>query len=300
MKRWWFSVFVLLSLVFLVVYLTQTDYLAIPSCVQPESFLVSVALLFTGFVAHGITWFVILRSSGQSTSLAGSYASVGLSVFGKYIPGKIWVVLGRAAYVARLQKHSTASLASLSLDCQIITVWIGLLLGIVGLLPTPLSHQWLLYSLLGWTILSLYLFTDYLHNLVSYLVRKALRRQVSISRLNLIEVIKTTPWFLINWLCWCVGFYFLVHSLYPYSVNILAGLGFALAATVGILAIIFPGGLGVREGILTAYLIAIGLDEKSAVSIAVASRLWFLLGEVFIFLLGFIAHRRNYKESRPI
>ncbi len=56
----------------------------------------------------------------------------------------------------------------------------------------------------------------------------------------------------------------------------------------GVLAIILPGGLGVREGIIVAYLTLAGLDVETATTISFMNRLWFISGEVFIFLLSSI------------
>jgi uncharacterized membrane protein YbhN (UPF0104 family) len=61
----------------------------------------------------------------------------------------------------------------------------------------------------------------------------------------------------------------------------------------GILAIFLPGGIGVREGIMTAYLSALGIELELAITIATLSRLWFITGEVFIFLMALILKKTN-------
>jgi len=58
------------------------------------------------------------------------------------------------------------------------------------------------------------------------------------------------------------------------------------------MAFIAPGGLGVREGVMVGYLTLAGLPIAEAVTIAGASRLWFLVGEAFIFTVGWLADRR--------
>ena len=61
---------------------------------------------------------------------------------------------------------------------------------------------------------------------------------------------------------------------------------FPISVVYGVLAIIVPGGIGVRESILSGFLIALKVDPKLAVTISALSRLWFISGEVFIFLLA--------------
>ena len=75
----------------------------------------------------------------------------------------------------------------------------------------------------------------------------------------------------------------------PFSV----GLGFPFAGILGILAFFAPGGLGVREGILVGYLKLAGFATADAVTVSVASRLWVLIGEAFIFLVGFVLDKRK-------
>jgi len=59
------------------------------------------------------------------------------------------------------------------------------------------------------------------------------------------------------------------------------------------MALIAPGGLGAREGVMIGYLIFAGIPAIEATTIAVVSRLWFLLGEIFIFILGWSLHKTS-------
>lgn len=61
---------------------------------------------------------------------------------------------------------------------------------------------------------------------------------------------------------------------------------FPLSVCFGIIAIILPGGLGLREGIIIGYLVLAGLDTEQATTISFLNRLWFIAGELFIFLLA--------------
>ena len=74
-------------------------------------------------------------------------------------------------------------------------------------------------------------------------------------------------------------------------------MGFPLAATIGVLAIIAPGGIGAREGILTGYFVLTGIPLETAVTISIASRLWFLIGESLFFIVGLMASRTINEKS---
>jgi hypothetical protein len=47
----------------------------------------------------------------------------------------------------------------------------------------------------------------------------------------------------------------------------------------------------VREGVLVGILVACGLETAQAVTVSVAARLWFLVGEALFFLAGVLADR---------
>ena len=58
------------------------------------------------------------------------------------------------------------------------------------------------------------------------------------------------------------------------------------------LAIFAPGGLGAREGVLVAYLMLAGQTAADATTVAVVARLWFLVGELALFAIGWISDAR--------
>jgi len=112
------------------------------------------------------------------------------------------------------------------------------------------------------------------------------------------------PWFVLAWGLWKVAFYLLARSLVQGNVPWNLGFAFPLACTLGVLAIVMPGGLGVREGVLTGYLVLAGIPVADATTVAVASRLWFLIGELFMFTAGVVANRletarREQRAGRP-
>ncbi|MDD2198419.1 MAG: lysylphosphatidylglycerol synthase transmembrane domain-containing protein [Bacteroidales bacterium] len=296
MKKW-FKYFVYISLVFLILALIKADYLKIPLIHNYSLIALSIICVFLGFFMDAFAWQMTLKAYGyKKVNTQQALASMGLSIFGKYIPGKIWLIMGRSAYIAKKHNISEKDTASISLNAQFISLWMGLLLGAIGFLFIGTKALWAELSLLLWIALSLILFSRMFHNLTSFLIKKIFRKEVSIPSLSIKNVIKVLPWFFLNWLCWCFGFYFLVQSLSIDVVAPVTGLIFALAGTLGLLAIIVPGGLGVREGIVAAMLIMAGLNEVLAVSISVASRLWFLSGETFIFLLGLYCNIKQKKR----
>ena len=83
---------------------------------------------------------------------------------------------------------------------------------------------------------------------IASLIKKTIKRTVTIPRLRFIPTIRILPWFILYWLFYSAGFYFLVKSLSIDEVPMATALAFPFAGTLGVMAIIAPGGLGVREG----------------------------------------------------
>lgn len=289
LKKYWLNCFVYISILFLLIVLIKSDYLIIPKIYSVNYLLFSFLTLFSGFLLNSAAWKQILDSSDLPVSYKHSISSTGLAVFGKYIPGKVWVLVGQAGYIINNKtKYSKSKVAALVLNASLILIWLGLILSVIGIFFLGEYYFVGIFFSIIFIVLTLIIFTSILHKVIEGLVRKVLKRNINILRLSNKALLKTALWYLLNWIFWCIGFYFLTKSLGGSDIHISVGLSFPLAACVGIFALIFPGGIGVRESVLIVSLTLAGLDVQLATTISIASRLWFLIGECFIFSLGFI------------
>ena len=243
--------------------------------------------LFGGFLAQSKSWQAILGSAGKNYRFAPCLAGNGLSVFAKYIPGKVLIILGRAGYLAeKLKQDPLSALSSLSLNTQLIALWSGLTVGTAGLFFIGGLSVWGWMILALWLGLSLAIFSPAAHKIMEKIITLFLKKEVHLPQVSIGKVIKTLPWFLLQWGCWSMAFYFLVIALHPNSVHWASGFTYPLAMSLGIMAIFAPGGIGIREGLMVGLLVMAGLTSTEATTISVASRLWFLIGEAFIFILA--------------
>jgi len=286
MKINWFKVFLFVSLFFLLITLYKAKYLVVPEIYNISFLFYSLVFLFVGFMLDAASWTNLLRQWGYSVDNKRGITSSGISIFGKYIPGKVWVIIGRAEYIAKELGYSRRTLSNLSLTTQLLSLWVGLLFGIVGLISV---NKFDIYGLLAFAlfvILSLFIYTPVFHNLVKKILFIITRKDFELPRLSIIKIIKVLPWFIGIWGAWTLSFYFLSSALMIETASYKIAWGFSIAASLGVLAIIAPGGLGVREGVLTAYLVFAGIEITEATTIAITSRLWFLSGEFFIFFVA--------------
>jgi hypothetical protein len=291
MTRAWYKYLIYTSLGFLAIALAKADYLKIPDIHSIFDLSVSFIFLFFGFLANAVAQQRLMTLSGYLISIPLSISAVGLNMFGKYIPGKMWLVLGKAAYIAAKSSYKVVDLSILFVRAQFIAIWCGLLLGIVGLMLNNAmdSLSWAgLFAAVGLTLI---LFSQSVNSATEKILNKFSKSHIELFTLSLPNTLKVLPWYFSNWAFWGVGFYLMTRGITNIEVPVSAAFGFPLAGTLGILFLLAPGGIGVREGILVGYLALLDFTLAESITVAAASRLWFLSGEFLIFTVGLICDR---------
>ncbi|TVQ08387.1 MAG: hypothetical protein EA361_16820 [Bacteroidetes bacterium] len=276
------------SLIFFAWYLYQLDYLVFDDVqINGPLFILSLLFLFAGFILSGISWGYSLKVHGYKIPVLFAIFSHGFPVFAKYIPGKIWVILGRASYVAS-EKIPLKNASMISLKEQLIYLTLGLM---ISILPVFLfiGNPWFgLMILLSAAGIIFVLFSPLFHRLLLNILGRVLKRPVEIPLIKIADALKVSRIVVLYWICWTIAFYLLLISVFSRDSTFLMAFAFPVSVTYGVLAIIMPGGIGVREGILTAFLTAGGLPLENAVTLSILSRLWFVAGEIFMFLTAFV------------
>lgn len=292
MNRNWYKYFIYISLTFLIFALINENYLKLPKIYSYPGILLSLISLFAGFIANGIGQHNIFKKCGYPLSIYHSFSMIGLNIFGKYIPGKMWLILGKATYISDRCNYKILELSLILTQTQLIAIWCGLIVGIAGLLinNTLNYFSWISLLLLGG--ITFILFSKTINSAADRLLKKIKIMDISLPKLYISKVLTVLPWFLVGWLLWGVGFYILCGSITDHKIPASTAFCFPIAATLGILFILSPGGIGIREGIIVWYLSILNFTPVEAITIAAASRLWFLIGEFIIFLIGIIFDRK--------
>jgi len=285
MRKWFFNILIYLSLIFLVVYLFRYNYVDLKGIRFNYWYLsLSCILLWIGFIASALAWRKCLVLHNMPVSGVKAVVSHGLSVFAKFIPGKVWVVLGRASKVSS-EGVSLKTASYASLKEQLVYIWLGLALGSFFLLFQNGNWELLLIVFTLFLGLTVFNLSDWFRRLVALAYKKITKHEFDIPRISAKEIIALAGSVAIYWVLWSAGFWFFTKSIIA-DISPFVAFAFPLSVTLGLLAIIVPGGLGVREGLMVVGLTALGTPIDVAATISIAARLWFLSGEVFIFLLG--------------
>lgn len=293
-----YNLLLYLSVIFLIIYLFSIDYVDLKSLtINLPLLLLSFAILFICMLLGGNSWSEALRVHHLQVPYSAALASHGLSIFAKYIPGKIWVVLGRAVYISRLNRPVTGS-SFVSTKLQITNMAIGMLYGIAPLMVLDRAQGARPFIALLVVLVIVLISSQRVQNWAVGMVSKTLKRAVDLPSASMWGTLWVIFLQILQWGLYSISYYLLVKSLYP-QVNWLTGFAFALAVNFALVAIVVPGGIGVRETAMVGYLVLVGVPVAVAVTISLAARIWFTLGEVFLFISGVVADRRVKRSHSP-
>lgn len=291
-----FNILVYISLLFLCVVLYKADYLEIPHIKSFSLLSLSIVLVLLGFFVEAAIWTKTINLYNYKVSLANGIVSEGLSIFGKYIPGKIWTLLGRSAYIAKCYDYRESEMLYISVVSQFIFLWASLLIGSLAFFFVDVPFVVVGLSALSFIGLTVIILNKSFNLFVSKMISRVIKKDFNVPLLPFRTLLVLVPYYLLLWILWGCGFWCLSQSLTDFSVPIYAALIFPFAATVGIIIVVLPGGIGARESILGTMLLSISVPE--AVTISVASRLWFLIGEGFLFVTALILKNLKKRKSK--
>ena len=282
------------SLIFVFIELYIKGYFVIPEIKDYFLFIISVFFIALGFVMQSYNWTMVLKDHRVKILFKDGLISNCQSVFMKYLPGKVMIIMGRAMYIADKGNVSISKVSSLSLYSQLLSLFSGGLFGLILLFNDDVEISYKFLILLVEVFLIVFFLSFNFFRKLFFVIGKIFKKRIIFPKISLLSTVKFIPFYILMWFFWGLSFYFLSASIYSES-NIVLSFIFPLCSVLGIAAIFAPGGIGVREGALSFLMILFGVPIKIAISISVFSRLWYLLGESIIFLLSIIV-KKNTKS----
>jgi len=248
-----------------------------------------------------LAWQVLLSTQKRVRFGFGECGGhIGVTLLGKYLPGKIWGLLGRTFLLGK-RGLSNSEAVSLLLADQFLTFYTGIAIGTVALLAV-FYWQAAAFTLLL-AALSLLPVSRYYSDIINWLlahfkfVLRKLDKDIDISALIIRRQAFSLSFlvYTIHWLCTagvlCLLFYPLISAqLFSNSMLIVAAIPLAMLS--GFLAVWAPGGIGVREGVIVAIL-ALQLPLDLGATIAISYRLICIVIDLSIGAFALIYFSRN-------
>lgn len=281
---WIRSVFTLtiLFFLFLAIYSNYSKLAEYPIKPDYGALFFAVLIIMTYLFIQALAWKSILKRFGITTRHLEIFWAFFVSIFGKYIPGKIWLVAMRIFSIAHQDKGRSAILGSIVFE-QLYLILSGTFyfLLIWGIYIYRYSAYYLAAAVTGLFFTALFIFRPYLiiNPYNTFLLRRG-HQPVEIH----VELRDSVRYFLIylgTWVFLSVGVWFASSSLVPVPFQQVLRLGsaFAISFVAGFLVLLAPSGLGVREGVFAAIVSGI-FPIYIAVIVAIILRLAFTVAEI--------------------
>jgi glycosyltransferase 2 family protein len=267
-------------------------------------FILSTLIFAFSYFIQIWAWYLITLKLKIALSPFETLKTWFYSQLGKYLPGKIWVLLGRIYYYESRGRSKKS--ISVALYFEMVTLIIaGGIIFLAALVLFQETRPFYSGSQPLWLVpIFILAFASVHPQILQKIINWALtlfRREpisISISYWDILWILFIC---IVAWLVGGIGFYIFVASVYPVMPQFILFLTGALAisSTLGLIAIFAPSGLGVREGVLV-YLLSFVMTTPVAVIISILSRLWVTLVEMgligMIYLLQQLQRKKTRKE----
>jgi hypothetical protein len=281
--------YLLLLLASLVYALSTTADLNLPeiSTLSVNYIMLGWALIaqiaFWAFMTIG--WrLAVYYATNHKINIVDSFSQVSLLLIGKYIPGKIWGLIGRGAALKEL-RIDTRDIIKCTYIEQFISIHAGMVIGAIGVF-------FVLESFLKWIVLftafiSLFtlpaLNTHFNHLICRFLrlFKKTLEPlELSISHSHYTALF---TWYVLEWLAIGAIMLFLILGFLPTNLTPLESvliITFAASGMLaGFIALFAPGGIGIRESVIIYFLSTI-IPLENAILVVVIYRLWLTAADI--------------------
>lgn len=202
-----------------------------------------------------------------------------LSQLGKYVPGGVWQAVGQVGYATRLVSPQRAA-GGFAVFAVVQAAAGGVVGAFLVLAPQP-RPVWLRLAPLAGPLLLLLLHRPWLLGVVRLYGRVRGRSDIAGQEFLPCQaaMVRAVLWSCVVHLFLGAGFALTLPGDPTLSSWLVAVPAFPLAWTIGFLALPFPAGVGIREGVLIALL---PVSAAAAIAASVIYRLVLMVGEVLM------------------
>jgi uncharacterized membrane protein YbhN (UPF0104 family) len=238
--------------------------------------ILSIGLGVISLFLFAVSWKLTLRVLSTDLSWRQSLRVWMFSQAAKYIPGNIWNLVGRVHLSENENVPRSESIISVWLETLLLLTAISLLstLILLSAIPTAIGYVVIasIVVLAGVLALQPVVFNQVLPKAISLISHREIANDFSITFRNLVGLLFS---FLLAAVVAGGAFFSFVNAFYIFPIGMLPrfiGINSA-ALLLGMLVPFVPGGLGIREGVLT-FLLSAYMPTSLAVVIALLSRIW--------------------------
>jgi uncharacterized membrane protein YbhN (UPF0104 family) len=254
---------------------------------RPVPFGLSVVVLAGCFLLYAWGFTYVLKRLGYTMPFGKGFKIANYSQLGKYVPGKLMVIVCRAYLANKVNVPPPVTVAATAIE-QVFAVIAAALSFLLSLYLSPAFADTVpmgrAFALLAVCVV---LVQPAVVNASLNFVTRRLHAQSHKVKLNYGDLLPLTSLYVAMWLLWGISLYFLIDSLRPTppsQIPLIAG-AFSMAWLFGAIAFVVPAGLGARESMF-ALLLSSVFPSSFATLVALLSRLWITAVELALILIA--------------
>ncbi|MEO0190528.1 MAG: hypothetical protein ABIL18_06065 [candidate division WOR-3 bacterium] len=214
----------------------------------------------------------------------------------KYLPGGVWYTVSRI-YVGKKENMNGKGLTlSMILEtCLLLLANIAIFLVSILLAGSGRFLIALMYVVIV-IVLIILLNPNILFYIVNLLLKLLNKPKIDLT-ISYPQLLHLSLYFFGLWIAQIIGFYFLINSIYPIHISKLPHIAsaYTLSWMSGFIVIFAPGGLGVREGMMSLLLSSF-IPTPLAIVISFLSRVWITVFEIIVFFIGLFLKRLSARS----
>ena len=261
----------------------------------------SLFLLCAILAAMVPIWRAILRRMGHDLTMRKAWRIWFLSNLGKYVPGKVWQVTGMVYMCEKEGIPKRVTAVSVILAQALSTLSAAGLFGLyIGFEGGRLEPVWTYAVGVSIAVGLAAIHPRVLEKVINSALRLLKRDPVRID-LTFRQLFYFTGLYTLTWCGYGLSLYIFISSLAPTPPGLVWALIpiHAMAYTAGLLTLVAPGGLGVREGSLILFL-GFHLPSSVATLSAWLSRIWFTAAEILCLAVAAgVGRNQTTQPPRP-
>ena len=246
-------------------------------------YFLSLLVLFVAQFYVVVLWRFIVNSGKNKIGIKDAISIFYLSALGRYIPGKVWQLVGLAMLSEGAGIESEIAITS-SLLSQSLSVITGFLIS-AGTITLYVKWYFVIPLIL---LVLVFLYPPVFNKVLNFFSMKIRKKSLSMN----ISLVQELLLFLGYWVAWLLyGLsLFLLFKAFSLNIGLVRSIQFfAVSYLLGLFAVFVPGGLGVREGVLTLLLEKTGIATYLGSMISIFERLNITLTEIILGLFGLFA-----------
>lgn len=279
------------------------NWAAVSSQLRQLDWFVIAAAFAIGLLAPAFTllgWRELLADLGTRLPLPPAASIFFVGQLGKYVPGSVWTIVMQTEMGHRL-RVPRRQMATAGLVMLVLSVLGGAVVALpaVPLLLTEshatLSPWWGVVGALAAVVVLVILWPPVLNGLIARGLR-LIRREPLEHALSGGAIARCMSFIIAAWIGNGISVLVLAAALPPEgsgSLVLVSISGFALASVAGMVAVILPAGVGIREGVMLLLLTSV-MSPAGATAVVVLTRFFSVLADVLWAAVGWLWARAHH------